>query len=394
MRKFIVLPLLVLLAACTDMGPIAPDGPDGPAFAKLDKCTPWPTCRGGDGDGDGSSYLVQDLGTLGGSFSAATDINDNGDIVGRSLDADGKIMATLWAAPVEGTEYLLPTQVGDPTGYTGSYAHGINQSSDAIVGEATPDPLTSEPVRWTSSNGGWEMEPLALPGGAQNGIAYDVNNDKTAVGWTRVTGYPAAATFWPATATGEAGEAHLLPVKATDRSIAYGINDAGHIVGSGGAQAVLWMPSSPAGETYQRCDMNHGDALTSSADAVSEVSGNEIKILGLRSYGGGDYTIAVWTLAVSDPPNGCPASTPFEDIAGSGYHAWDINSDGVVVAQVLTGQPNPVLWTAAGKLVELPVLKGKRGAAQAISNAGLVVGWGAVDKQESHAMLWKEKTPN
>ena len=51
MRKFIVLPLLVLLAACTDRGPI---GPDGPLFAKPDnKCPDGPPCGKGGGGGGG-----------------------------------------------------------------------------------------------------------------------------------------------------------------------------------------------------------------------------------------------------------------------------------------------------------------------------------------------------
>ncbi len=385
MRKFIVLPLLVLLAACTERTAVGPDGPDGPAFAKPDKCSDWPTCRKGDGDGGGDTegeYTVTDLGTLGGSYSAASDINYNGDIVGRSRHANGKLLATLWAAPLKGDEYLA-TPVGDPAGsdYIASRGRGINESGTVIVGEADPDPLTSKPIRWTSINGGWLMEPLTLPAGAPNGIAYDVNNDRTAVGWTRVTENPTAATFWPAT-----GGAGLLPVDPAGRSVARGINNAGHIVGSytsGGPRAVLWILN---GGTYQPCDLDHGDALYSGADAVSEVMSDEIKILGSRTYEGGAHTIAVWTLDVSNLEDGCPTGN-FQDIAGSwGYQPYDINSNGVVVAG------GPVLWTAGGELVELPVIKGKRGAAQAINNAGLVVGWGAVDKQKTHAMLWTKTT--
>ena len=314
-----------------------------------------------------------------------------GDIVGRSRHANGKLLATLWAAPSEGDEYLA-TPVGDPAGsdYIASRGRGINESGTVIVGEADSDPLTSKPIRWTSStDGSWSMEPLGLPEGAPNGIAYDVNDESVAVGWTRVTGNPAAATFWPATR-----EAHLLLVDAAGRNVAYGINDAGHIVGSytssSGPQAVLWMPPLGRQTSYQACDLNHGDALYSGVRAVSEVmsgdGGDEIKILGSRTYEGGDHTIAVWTLDVSNV-GGCPTGN-FQDIAGSwGYQPYDINSYGVVVAG------GPVLWTAGGELVELPVIKGKRGAAQAINNAGLVVGWGAVHKQKTHAMLWT-KTPN
>lgn len=385
MRKLIVLPLLVLLAACTEQTAVGPDEDPGFVAAKGGKG------KGGGGGGGGGDYLVQDLGTLGGSFSLARDISDEGHIVGVTRDdAVGKILATLWV-PQVGDDYL-PTLVRDlGSNYTGSWATAINKSGNVIVGDVNPDGYTSKPVRWALDDDEWVMELLTLPGSVRNGIAYDVNEEGVAVGWTGETATTAAATFWPATGDGYA----LLVPGGTTRSGAYGINDAGHIVGrytSGGVQAVLWILG---GETYQPCDLDHGDALYSGADAVSEMTDTQtIKILGSRHFGSGnENTISVWTLDLSNPNVRCPAST-FQDIAGSGYLAHGINSNGVVVGQRLGGRSGPVLWTAVGELVELPVLKGNRGAAEAINNTGLVVGWGAVDKQVTHALLWKEKTPN
>ncbi len=53
LRKFIVLPLLVLLAACTDMGPIGPDGDGGELVAAKGGVKGSNPGKGGGGGGDG-----------------------------------------------------------------------------------------------------------------------------------------------------------------------------------------------------------------------------------------------------------------------------------------------------------------------------------------------------
>ena len=52
-------------------------------------------------------YSVTDLGPLGGNFSAASNINDNGQIVGYSSTSSGVIganHAVLWSGGIESSE--------------------------------------------------------------------------------------------------------------------------------------------------------------------------------------------------------------------------------------------------------------------------------------------------
>jgi probable HAF family extracellular repeat protein len=85
-------------------------------------------------------YAVTDLGTLGGTFSRANGINDNGSVVGlATLTGDTALHAFLWR---NGTMTDLGTLAPlDSLPY--SQANSINDS-DEIVGfseTSTPDPL-------------------------------------------------------------------------------------------------------------------------------------------------------------------------------------------------------------------------------------------------------------
>jgi probable HAF family extracellular repeat protein len=63
-------------------------------------------------------YTVTDLGTLGGSFSGATAINDSGQVVGNFMNADNQVRGFLWE---DGTMIELGTRSGNF-----SYAFDIN----------------------------------------------------------------------------------------------------------------------------------------------------------------------------------------------------------------------------------------------------------------------------
>jgi probable HAF family extracellular repeat protein len=69
---------------------------------------------------------MQDLGTLGGRFSQAGGINDQGQVIGSADTADGSTHAFLWTAS-DGMQDL-----GTLTGGTFSEAFGINDQGQVI----------------------------------------------------------------------------------------------------------------------------------------------------------------------------------------------------------------------------------------------------------------------
>jgi probable HAF family extracellular repeat protein len=90
-------------------------------------------------------HPLTDLGTLGGAFSQATAINDAGQVVGTAQTADGNLHAFLYQSGVGMTD--LGTLIGDPAF---SIANDINNSGQ-IVGKSTYS-LHPGPSGWTGSH--------------------------------------------------------------------------------------------------------------------------------------------------------------------------------------------------------------------------------------------------
>jgi probable HAF family extracellular repeat protein len=110
-----------------------------------------------------SLYSVTDLGTLGGTSSVGTAINDAGTAVGYSTLAGGQTRAFMWTVG-NGMEDLGALGAGD------SRAFDIN-NNDHIVGETT-----NQAFRWTSPSG------MILIDSANNGKANGLNNSDAAIG--------------------------------------------------------------------------------------------------------------------------------------------------------------------------------------------------------------------
>jgi probable HAF family extracellular repeat protein len=174
-----------------------------------------------------ASGVVTELETPG-RRSEAHDINDAGVVVGEAESADHEVAYPVrWE--VTGAMTRLP---GDSTGS----ARGVNDTG-VIVGSTGY--YVQSPVRWESAS--TQPTRLAtLPGGRDDGVAYDVNNDGTVVGYSQGSGAIRHAVVWDA-----AGVVRALDTPPGHRDcFALKINDSGLIVGyctiGSGSAAVRW----------------------------------------------------------------------------------------------------------------------------------------------------------
>jgi len=169
------------------------------------------------------SYRFTDLGTLGGTESAANAINNAGVVAGWARTAAGHAHATVWNG-------AKATDLGTLGGIY-SMANDINDLGQ-VVGEAyTTSNTASYATLWT----GTKATHLGTLNVAQSS-ANAINNGGQVVGWAQtleeVSDYATHATSWSGAKTTVLGSPGGL-------SSAEDINDAGQIVGSDGFMATL-----------------------------------------------------------------------------------------------------------------------------------------------------------
>lgn len=167
-------------------------------------------------------YDIIDLGVIAGDTrSGANAINDNGQIVGWSINSSGKIRAVLFDSTGNSNNTDLGTLGGDR-----SYAYDINNYGD-IVGYAEDNSDLNKATYFDISGGGsnHNLDPL----NPYESYARSVNNNLEIVGAVGVDegGYPTgrAAYF-------DGSVAHDLGASWGVQSYAYCINDNSEIVGS------------------------------------------------------------------------------------------------------------------------------------------------------------------
>jgi probable HAF family extracellular repeat protein len=160
------------------------------------------------------------------SVSGARGINDDGQVVGFS---DSR--AFLWTNS-DGMQDLgtLQPEINDH-----SWANAINNAGQ-VVGKSNFS--NTQAFLWTSTGG---MQYLGdLPDGTPTQEAHDINEAGQVVGATNAAG--GSAFLW--TESGGAEDLGELPGSGLYGTQAWGINDAGEVVGVSKGRAFLWTRSS------------------------------------------------------------------------------------------------------------------------------------------------------
>jgi len=178
-------------------------------------------------------YNVINLGTLGGDNSCAYSINNTGKIAGSATIASGDRHAALFDSTGGGNN----TDLGTLGGLV-SDAYGINNAGQ-VVGSATDSTNTSYPFFYDTQGGMRNLYTGSKSGDSwtHTGSAMAINENGSIAGYmttpTGGGGGVLAPRVWPA-----GGDMITLGRNYNEQPRwGYGINDAGHVVGTS------WLPS-------------------------------------------------------------------------------------------------------------------------------------------------------
>ena len=283
---------------------------------------------------------ICDLGTLGGSFTFARDINDLGQVVGVSETALGEFHAFLW---VDSVMSDLGTLGGDF-----SFARGINNLGQ-VVGSSDTASGELHAFLWFEGT----MIDLGSLGGAVS-FAEAINDLGQVVGVSETGSGEGHAFLW------DGGTMTDLATLGSTFSFAEDINDLGQVVGdsetgSGEGHAFLWFEGTMT------------DLGT---------------LGGAFSFAGGINSLGQVVGGSETSPDGLHAFLWFEGtmgdlgtLGGTFSFATDINSLGQVVggSETALGQPHAFLWEG-GVMSDLETIGSTYKFATGINNLGQIVG--------------------
>jgi probable HAF family extracellular repeat protein len=115
-----------------------------------------------------------ELGTLGGWYTMATGIDDDGKVAGWSTTPSGQRRAVVWHP----ADYSTPIDLGDADSVLGM------NNGNRIVGARSSGKNSRVAVIWTVDDAGTliNVQELATPGGFNNAIASGINDENWVVG--------------------------------------------------------------------------------------------------------------------------------------------------------------------------------------------------------------------
>src|SRR5437870_11422522 len=286
-----------------------------------------------------AAVTVRDLGTLPGcTWSGALGINAAGQIVGTSGDMESQSRPFLWDGGVRTNRGTL--------GGTRGTAHDISNTG-LIVGESEDATHTMHEFVWESGI----MRDLGL------GVAFAVNDQGQAAGcgFPTSSAPPCHAVLW------QAGQITDLGTLGGHSGSAYGINDAGQVVGStlatdGFMHAFLWQAGT----------MTDLGGLPGYQFSIAWGINDAGQVVGSSTGADGMTHAVLWEAGVV---------RDLGNLGGRATIASGINDAGQVVGISIPadGPIAGLLWRA-GVMTKLPTPGNGDGAGSDINGAGQVVG--------------------
>lgn len=299
-----------------------------------------------------ADYVITDLGTLGGSWSRAWDINDAGQVVGES-GTGTRTHGFLW-----------DTSIQDLGAHSGShsYAYGINNDGTVVGASRVPTAA--------SANHAFIWDPtiedlhLSAPLSGTVSIARSINDDGVVVGLMS-NGTTRAFVYDGTTLV------DLHPLLGTSQ--AFDISNAGFVAGQAGTQAFRW-------------DATNGATLIGGAGATTSGRGvNDGGAVVGETTTGGSTRAFLWngTLNVLDTLGGTSS-------------ALAVNNTGLIVgySEVVAGDRRATLWNGSSVVDLNNLLSPGSGwtlvEARGVNSSGQIVGYGIYNGYERAFLLTPE----
>jgi probable HAF family extracellular repeat protein len=330
-------------------------------------------------------YDVVDLGTLGGNYSCAFSINDNGQIVGIAKDGTEDMRATLFDASGSYQNIDLGTLGG-----RSSVAYSINNSGQ-IVGCAEKGWQLDLATLFDPTGRGENMDLGTLGGGES--CALGINDSGQIVGWADTTsGSPHAVLF---DLSGSDNNIDLGTLGG-NRSSASAISTGGVIVGTAydSSRVIYRATVYDATREANNTDLGTLGGLHSLAASIN----NKGQIAGSAGAFPGN-TIKHATLF---DPSGDGNNVDLGTLDGRSSEAQCINDHGQVVGTAWnqSGYPRATLFdsTGRGRNIDLNTVIPAEARwtltySWSINNWGWIVGRGLNPQRKIHAYLLIPKRP-
>ena len=347
--------LLALAAYGCSEAPSAPAGA-GPPPARLAKAP------------DVTVVATADLGTFGWQHGFGFDINDRGEIAGRTDAGDPNFpdssRAVFWSARTGAVD--LGTLGGVRSEARALNNHGMLAGLAQRPGDVFPQ---ARPTVWKVGRDGRAEEVIEI-GSFANGIAAAVNDHGVAVGFfNTVANGPPTGFRWS-----ERDGLAPLPPLGGNRSQASGINDRGDVVGTSTV-----APGSPLHAVVWWRDGTVTDIGTLGANTQGLAINRRGEVVGFGFPCPACQPQALYWSAET-------GIIPLGTFGGFRSFVFGIDDDGRVAGWYQTADQvrHGFVWTREGGKVDLPGLGGPNTASGGINNRGQVTG-----RAEDPAGAWR-----